>query len=278
MPHRSTLLQTIKTNLKIFARVLLGLAVRVPGVRFVLVLLADGKLSRRPSASHPFDVRYGVETSGYIPGYALTPQASTGYLAAQPSVLRRTFSILPDVENLHLIDLGCGKGRALLVASEFSFRCITGVEYNPILADVARHNIRQYSRCARPARQPAVLTEDATRFAPPQGPLAIFMYNPFPTDLMRKVIQNLETSLARDPRDVFLILLNPVAAPLLDGSPALERYFAEQVPYSADEAAHGSGLDDTVIVWRNRGNRHPRPAGDYQAAVTVLSSMRAVLH
>ncbi|MCJ2066260.1 class I SAM-dependent methyltransferase [Methylobacterium sp. J-088] len=254
------------------------MAVRVPGVRLALVLLADGKLSRRSSARHPFDVEYGVETSGYIPGYALTPQASNGYLAAQPSALRRTFSLLPDVENLHLIDLGCGKGRAILVASEFGFRSITGIEYNPILADIARQNIRHYSQRAQASRQPVVITKDATIFEPPKGPIAIFMYNPFPADLMQKVIKNLEMSLAQDPRDLFLILLNPVAAPMIDGSPALERYFAEQMRYSSDEAAYGSDPDDTVVIWRNRGNRHPRPASDYQAAVTVLSSMRAVLH
>ena len=104
------------------------------------------------------------------------------------------------------------------MASEFGFRCIMGVEYNPILADVARHNIRQYSRRARPSRQPVVIVEDATLFEPPQGPLALFMYNPFPSNLMQKVIKNLEMSLARDPRDVFLILLNPVTAPLFAGA------------------------------------------------------------
>jgi tRNA1(Val) A37 N6-methylase TrmN6 len=50
------------------------------------------------------------------------------YAGSQPSIVRAGIALLPDHNQYAFVDLGCGKGRALMVASEFSFARLVGVE------------------------------------------------------------------------------------------------------------------------------------------------------
>src|SRR5215472_1458160 len=63
------------------------------------------------------------------------------YQACEPAVFRRAFSCLhDDWSSYTFVDLGCGKGRVLLMARELGFGRIIGVEFAPALAKVARRN------------------------------------------------------------------------------------------------------------------------------------------
>jgi predicted RNA methylase len=39
------------------------------------------------------------------------------------------------------VDIGSGKGRALIIAAEYAFKRIIGVEYSPSLATICRRNL-----------------------------------------------------------------------------------------------------------------------------------------
>src|SRR5580704_1717125 len=49
-----------------------------------------------------------------------------------------------DLSEFTFLDLGSGKGRTLLMASDYPFRRIIGVELLPSLDEIARENLRQY--------------------------------------------------------------------------------------------------------------------------------------
>src|SRR6185437_1283275 len=81
-----------------------------------------------PAAIHPFDVRHALDTGGLITGAHLAPGHihaldATAYCATPPS----RFASLLDVwkpspperpiEEYTFVDIGCGKGRALLLAA-----------------------------------------------------------------------------------------------------------------------------------------------------------------
>ena len=101
-------------------------------------------------AVHPFDERFGVETSGLIyelPSGHQHDLYNNGYFAVAPSVFHAIMRAM--LERLHLdfqrfgfIDMGSGKGRALLLASDYPFREIIGVELSPKLDRVARDQYR----------------------------------------------------------------------------------------------------------------------------------------
>ena len=80
---------------------------------------------------HPYDCAYGVNTSGMVPGYMLRADkphvATTFYCAIQPSILRKVLATIPRPETCEFLDIGCGKGRAMLIAWEFGFHSITGI-------------------------------------------------------------------------------------------------------------------------------------------------------
>lgn len=99
------------------------------------------------------------------------------------------------------IDLGSGKGRALLLAADFPFRKIVGVEFSPRLCEIARANLRVLVARGRMDGQRAeVLCADACTFAFPSEPLVVFLFDPFGPDVLKPVITNLVASLERQPR------------------------------------------------------------------------------
>ena len=224
--------------------------------------------------AHPFDLAHGVQTSGRLPGYLLQPDdpfdaPTVAYIAAQPSIIRAALATVPQPERCHFFDLGCGKGRPLLVASEFSFAGLTGVELAPALAAIALSNAATFARAYPERRRITIVNGDATQLGYPAGSLAIFLYNPFGRPLVARVLANLAAAMQAAPREVYVIYYNPTWAELFDASPAFERRFAAHLPYDAGEAGFGPDASDTVVVWQNRGNPHPKPPGDASLPVTV---------
>jgi hypothetical protein len=106
------------------------------------------------------------------------------------------------------VDLGAGKGRALLLASLSPFRRIVGVEFSPELAAVAARNIDRFHSPAQRCRALTVECADATTYAYPDEPLLVYVYNPFGEDLMDQVFTNLDASCTRSPRRVLLVVAN----------------------------------------------------------------------
>ena len=76
------------------------------------------------------------------------------YMPTDPATFGEMMAALPiDFHQFTFIDIGSGKGRTLLMASEFPFRRILGVEILPELDRAARENIQAYKspmqRCAK---------------------------------------------------------------------------------------------------------------------------------
>src|ERR1700752_1632972 len=111
---------------------------------------------------HPFDKRHGLDTSGYVSKRDLVTGHPhdvylTGYSAVAPSVFRQmcrrwidTLAARGRVQAFSFVDVGAGKGRALLLASELPFRKVIGVELSKPLAQIAAQNIEKWNRSKRP--------------------------------------------------------------------------------------------------------------------------------
>jgi SAM-dependent methyltransferase len=108
------------------------------------------------------------------------------------------------------IDLGSGKGRTLLMASDYPFRRIIGVELLPSLHKIAQENVLQYKSESQKCFAFETICADATTFPLPADPLVIFLFNPFPESGMRQVVANLDQSLREHPRPVYVLYHNPL--------------------------------------------------------------------
>lgn len=128
-----------------------------------------------------------------------------------------------DFHDFVFVDLGSGKGRTLLMASDHPFRRIVGVELLPTLDRIAQENLGKYHGASQKCFALEAVCADATAFSFPGEPLLIYLFNPFPEAGLRRVLEHLEQSLRRAPRAVYVLYHNPLLGHVLDENQALHR-------------------------------------------------------
>jgi SAM-dependent methyltransferase len=121
------------------------------------------------------------------------------------------------------IDLGSGKGRTLLMASDYPFRRIVGVELLPSLNEIAQQNLAQYHSESQKCFAMESVCADATTFTLPDGALVIFLFNPFQESGLRRALANLENSLDALPRPTYVVYHNPQLETVLNKTGRLKR-------------------------------------------------------
>jgi hypothetical protein len=102
------------------------------------------------------------------------------------------------------IDLGSGKGRVLLMASDYPFKKIIGVEFMPELHRAAQENIAGYSNDRQRCPQIESVCMDARDFQFPDNPLVVYLFNPFSEPTFTRVLKNLRRSAEQTPRPVYI--------------------------------------------------------------------------
>jgi SAM-dependent methyltransferase len=196
-------------------------------------------VDREPEPPNPFDLLHGTDTGGYVSGAdiqadSLSNLYSTAYLGIAPSAFTQAISALPiQYEKFTFVDLGCGKGRALIVAAQFPFRDLLGVEFAPDLCRIAHANL-----AINPdwAARISILNQDATDVVYPETPLVIFLFDPFLAPVFRRVLANLERQLHRSPRETYLLYANnPRYTKVLDRFPFLHEISETRYPLSFED-------------------------------------------
>ena len=146
------------------------------------------------------------------------------YQPTDPALFREMMAALPIVfRDFAFIDIGSGKGRTLLMASEYPFRKIVGVELIAELHGAAEENIAAW-RAQSPAGPGAsieALCMDAREFVFPETPLVVYFFNPLPEAGLRQVVRNLEHSWKGAPRAVWIVYHNPLLEAVLAESATL---------------------------------------------------------
>jgi hypothetical protein len=128
-----------------------------------------------------------------------------------------------DFPTFTFVDLGSGKGRTLLMASDYPFRRIVGVELLPTLHHAAQENLGKYRSESQKCFALESICADASEFSFPTDQTVLFLFNPFPESGLRRVIANLENSLREHPRKIYVIYHNPLLEHVLCESTALKR-------------------------------------------------------
>jgi len=175
-----------------------------------------------------FDRRFGVDTSGFVHPGGFAHLAADGadphhYKAIRPEVFHRALASLSiRHQDYEFIDYGSGKGRALLLASDYPFRRITGIEFSPELHQVAVNNISRYHSTARRCDVIRSVCRDAAACDPPDVPCVLFFYDPFGERLMSAVLERIGASLARFPRELYVVYCQPRLRELLNTCRFLE--------------------------------------------------------
>lgn len=169
-----------------------------------------------PSAPETFDLKFKTDTNGIVPLWRLktvSPNAVFGhrYEATDGEELERAIGYIGEnLSNFMFIDLGCGKGRALIVASHLGFKKVLGVEFAPELAEIARKNLAQLG-----LSHALVVQGDVADFSFPNSDLIIYLFNPFSGEVLRQVIAGLQRCEAKR---IYVVYNSPKCADILDSS------------------------------------------------------------
>lgn len=178
-------------------------------------------LSRPTAARNDFDDSNGTDTGGTVPLWSYTIKSSNAvfggsYQATDEVALKTVLSLLPlSPQDYTFIDLGCGKGRALIVAQRYGFSQVIGLEFAKELIDVAYDNIKLLG-----LNNVTLIHDDAAMFAKFSSRMVVYMFNPFSAEVMAQVLRNLVNSQSRE---CYIVYGNPEHRKLLDDCPNLAR-------------------------------------------------------
>jgi SAM-dependent methyltransferase len=184
--------------------------------------------SRFGDADYDWDFRVNT-TSGAL-GWRdrLLGALHSPYQPTEPGLFHQMLDALAeraklDFAGFTFVDLGSGKGRTLLMASDYPFRRIVGVELLPALHAIAQQNLAAYQNDARKCFALESICADGTSFPFPEGPLVIYLFNPFPEAGLRRAISNLRQNLSAQPRATYVLYHNPQLEQVLTRSGFLRK-------------------------------------------------------
>jgi hypothetical protein len=170
---------------------------------------------RKKIVDASFDEDHGVDTSGTTRLDHLViagPHRRFGiaHTASDPDEFANAVASL-DVghEDFTFIDLGSGKGRAVVMALSYPFRRVVGVEFALELHRVAEANLVSLAAAGTDIRRVELFHADVTSFNFPEEPLLIYLYAPFEGDVMHKVVQRVLRTHTANPRPIFILYANP---------------------------------------------------------------------
>jgi hypothetical protein len=174
--------------------------------------------SLHPSAEiSEFDRTHGVETGGKFDDWTYlsdleipSPNWIEGndYLPIEPERFDRVLASL-DIrfEEFTFIDFGSGMGRALLLASDFPFREIIGLEFAHELHRAAETNISRYRSPTQKCNNIRSINIDFADFELPQRPLVLFFFDPCRGRVLQEVTQRIQQSITAHRRPVYILYI-----------------------------------------------------------------------
>lgn len=177
-----------------------------------------------------FDDLNGVKTAGKVQPWNLeieSPNAkyASKYEPANPEFIRKAINLMgEDLCTFTFLDLGCGKGRALILAHQLGFKRIMGVEFCPELAEIGKEN------CRRAGMTAEIVTADVSDFDLPAEDLVLFMFDPFKGPVMCRTLDQI----SRHKQKLIVVYVNPQLKGLFDKCSRLKRV----------------GISDNAIIWR----------------------------
>lgn len=213
---------------------------------------------------HPFDLEFGMRTSGLVAGRHLgsgqrNDRHITAYFAVAPSVFHnilvrwRRLNAQAPLDAYTFIDLGAGMGRAMLLAAEYPFRSVLGVEMHPTLARIARHNLALWRASGRTLAPTKMHCCDAVEFPLPAGPCVAFLFNPFGAPVLRRILRAWNHTLTERGGLLDILYVNNEQESVFEHAAGFQRLFQGQIRRS-----HADTVADRTILMK-------QPGGEYAA-------------
>lgn len=177
------------------------------GATHRLLRLATGDLNEWRYICYLIDIRRRGMDLGFesMESLGLPAKRAKVYSDSGGPDLETVLRSLPVSPEDRILDLGCGKGGAMLTMARAGFHSMGGVDLSPRLLAVARANLNRAG-----VVHASLFCCDAAAFLKFEDYRYLYMYNPFPQAVMRDVVRNILESLPRRKNPLNLIYRHPV--------------------------------------------------------------------
>lgn len=164
-----------------------------------------------------FDRQYGVETftrfDVAVAEGVPVEELAWGYGPINQDFFREIVRSIPvDLSTFDFVDVGAGKGAAVMLASEFGFRRSYAVELDAGLIELAKVNVAKYEAATGRSIPVSYVHADFFRWEHPGDAALFFLNNPFPEALGVRAVEHLEASVRERPRRALLVYRKAPAA------------------------------------------------------------------
>jgi len=204
----------------------------LPALRRILAIfgefLSESTPARRKQryGDADYDWDYRVDTTAATISWQsrLIGLFHSAYQPTEPKLFRQMLGGMDvDFREFTFIDIGSGKGRALLMAADFPFHRVLGVELLPELHRIAQENIIHYVSPSQQCFAVQSVCADAREFRFPPGALLLYLFNPLPEPGLRRLLENLQQSLRENPRPIYLLYHNSLLEHVLAANSTLKK-------------------------------------------------------
>lgn len=139
-----------------------------------------------------FEIREQLNTSQY----------STAFY---PGLIKKIFKYLPREIITGIFDLGSGKGIGIVKFRQSGIQKVGGVELREDLINICKSNLQILKLNADD-----LIIGDAANLKSFEGYNVFFLFNPFPVNVVIKVIKNLKEYFDSIQTKVYIVYINPV--------------------------------------------------------------------
>ena len=158
--------------------------------------------------------KFGIDTSKPVELSQLTIAGgdirhSSRYEAVNFYILEALLKRLREIcDYPSFTDLGCGKGRAMVVAAHYGFTTIKGVDFAQEVCSIAEQHMRKISS-RFPLIEYRVVCRNVLEYDIQPNESVFFMFNPFGNDTISKFLEKVNVSIEQHPRTVYFLYVSP---------------------------------------------------------------------
>jgi hypothetical protein len=140
-------------------------------------------------------------------------------------------SLPQDLREFAFVDFRAGRGRVVLLAARRNFEKVIGYEFDDQTYDDLVMNVAQFPRSQMVCRNVECLRGDREGVCIPDQPVVLFFANAHQDELLPVVLSYAASSHQRNPRSIYLVLLNPGDALPGKASPGEAENVFKSVPW-----------------------------------------------
>ena len=190
------------------------------------------------------EIVQGVDFSGivYPEEVGLDPKY---VVESGPSWSKYLVRVLKDLQITNqdtILDIGCGKGSAMLAMLKFPFARVDGIELSKEISEIAIRNLTKLKK-----QRWQIFNGDAVTYKDYNAYTMLYLYHPFPHEIMRQVVTNIQSSISGREQEMLIIYNNPVCHELI----VKDGVFCKQREYP-------NGYGDRIFVYSNKNLQHSR--------------------